>query len=131
MSVYNRDQKTRFKDVSGSTTLLATDDLSTTARVLVALKAGYTIFVQRVIVAVTTDDAATQLLQDSASTPLIIGKTKASPGLGPIIFEYGDEGAALTEAKNFELKNSGAGLAARISWEGYLKPTGTLTPATI
>ena len=34
-------------------------------------------------------------------------------------------GRALTEAKDFELKNSGAGLAADITWTGYRKRTAT------
>ena len=131
MSVYNRDHRTRFKDISGSSVLAAADNLSATARTLVALKAGYTIFIQRISVNVITDNAATLTFKDNASTPVVIAGTKASPGIGPILYDFGDEGVGLTEGKQFDLANSAAGLAAEIHWEGYLKPTGTLVPSGI
>jgi hypothetical protein len=131
MGVFNQDHRVRYKDISGRTTLLAADDLSATARTLVALRAGYTIFIQKITVSVVVDNAATQSFQDNASTPRVIGKTKASPGLGPITFDFGDEGAGLTEGKQFDLKSSAAGLAAEIVWTGYMKPTGTLTIAQV
>lgn len=131
MSVYNRDLRTRFKDVSGSTVLAAGDNLSATARTLVTGRTGYTLYIQKITVNVITDNAATLQFKDTAGTPVVIAGTKASPGIGPILFDFGDEGRALTEAKNFTLANSAAGLAADIHWEGYERPTGTLTPAQI
>lgn len=129
MSDY-RQRRKRFQDISGSTVLAATDDLSATARTLgVALKAGFTVFVQRIIVNVITDNAATLTFQDDAGTPVVIAKTKASPGIGPILFDFGSEGRGLTVSKTFTLKNSAAGLAADIHWEGYLRPTATITPS--
>jgi hypothetical protein len=131
MSVANKDHRLMFRDISGSSVLAAATDLSSTARILVALKTGYTIYIQKIVVHVITDNAATLTFGDNASTPIVIAGTKASPGLGPIPFDFGDEGRPLTEAKQFQLKNSGAGLAADITWEGYIKPTGTLTPDQI
>ena len=131
MGVRNQDHRTRYKDISGSTVVAAGDSLSATLRVLVAGRTGYTIFVQRITVNVITDNAATLNFQDDASTPIVIAKTKASPGIGPILFEFGDEGRALTEAKDFELGNSAAGLAADVHWEGYQKATGTIVPSQI
>jgi len=128
MSDYRQRRKV-YQDISGSTVLAAADDLSATARILVALKAGYTIFIQRIIVDVITDNAATLLFEDNA--PVVIAKTKASPGIGPILHEYGPEGRGLTVSKQFELKNSAAGLAADIHWEGYMRPTGTIQPSGI
>jgi hypothetical protein len=120
--------RTQFKDVSGSTVLAVGDNLSATPRVLRSPRnAKYTIYVQRIVVHVTTDNAATQTFQDDASTVLIIAKTKASPGIGPIVFDFGAEGRALGEGKDFELANSGAGLVADITWEAYERPTGTRT----
>lgn len=130
MSDY-RQRRKRFQDISGSSVLAAGDNLSATPRVLVAAKTGYTIFVQKITVHVVTDNAATQTGQDSAGTPVVIAKTKASPGLGPIVFDFGSEGRALTEAKSFDWANSGAGLAADIHWEGYRRPTGTIIPSQI
>lgn len=123
MGVRTRDHRTYFRDVSGSSTLLATDDLSTNARHLVPARVGFTIYINRLTVMVSTDHAATQLFQDTAGTPVIIAKTKASPGLVPIEYEYGEEGVALTPDKGFDMKNSGAGLAANVHWEGYMKLT--------
>ena len=127
--VGNYEQRTAFQDVSGRTTLAATDDLSATARQLVAAKPGHTIFVQKITVSVITDNAATQQFEDNNATPRIIAKTKASPGLGPIVFDFTDEGAALTEGKQFEMKNSAAGMAAEVVWHAYMKPTATMTAA--
>jgi hypothetical protein len=130
MSVYNLEHRRRYKDVSVSYTILAATDY-TTASSKITGKAGYTIYIQKITVGVTTDNAATQLFQDSAGTPIEVAKTKASPGLGPIDFDFGDEGFALTEGKDFQHKMSAAGLAASITVMAYMKPTGTLVPANI
>lgn len=129
MSVNLDAHRTRFRDISGRTTLAAGDNLSVTPRQLVAGKAGHTIFVQKASFNVITDNAATQTLQDDNGTPRVIAKTKASPGIGPINFDFGEEGVALTEGKDLELANSGAGLAAEITWTGYMKMTGVMTAA--
>jgi len=130
MSDY-RQRRKLYKDVSGSTVLLATDDLSSTARSLAALAAKYSIYVQRIIVDVITDNAATLTFSDDAGTPVKIAGTKASPGIGPITFDFGIEGRKLTEGQAFILKNSAAGLAADITWLAYMRPTGTRTIAQI
>ncbi len=127
--VGNYEQRTCFQDISGRTTLAAADNLSATARQLVAAKPSHTIFIQRITVNVITDNAATLKFQDNNGTPRIIAGTKVSPGIGPIVFDMGDEGAALTEGKEFQLMNSAAGLAAEIIWHGYMKPTATMTAA--
>jgi hypothetical protein len=129
MSVKNLEHRTVHRDISGRTTLAAADNLSVTARQLVELKANHTIFIQKISVNVITDNAATLTFQDDNTTPRIIAGTKASPGIGPINFDFGEEGVALTEGKDFELKNSGAGLAAEITWTGYMKQTSTMTAA--
>lgn len=109
--------------------LAAADNLSATPRDLVALAAKYTIYVQEILVNVITDNAATLTFIDSNG--VVIAGTKASPGIGPIKFLFGAEGRALTEGKTFQLKNSAAGLAADITWLGYIKPTATRIPSEI
>jgi hypothetical protein len=131
MGVYNQDHRVRYQDISGRTTVATGDNLSATPRSLVALKAGFTIYVQKIEIAVITDNAATLTLQDTNSSVRKIATTKASPGLGPILFDYGDEGVALTEGKGLDLINSAAGLAAEVVWTGYRKPTATLTTAQV
>lgn len=116
-----RPLRGQFKPFSVDVTLIATSDGA--ANVLVAALAAHTIFVTRIDIAVTTDNAATLTFQDSASTPIVIAKTKASPGLGPINFVFGEDGTALTEAKSLDLNISAAGLAGRIHVEGYIRAT--------
>lgn len=130
MGSYNNRNRSLFRDISGSTVLAAGDDLSTNARVLVALAAKYSIFIQKITVNVLTDNAA-QLIFEDNGTPVIIAKTKVSPGVGPIVFDFGEEGRQLTEGKQFELKNTAAGLVADISWLGYIRPTGTRIPSEV
>lgn len=110
-----------FRDISGQIKLLATDDDQT----LVTGKASHTIYIQKIIVTVTTDAAQALTFQDSASTPKVIAYIAASPGLVVKSFDFGDYGTALGEGKNFIANVAAAGLAANILWEGYLKPTST------
>lgn len=121
-----REPLQRYTDVSTGTALLATDDLSVTPRVLAAAKTGWQIFVQKIEVAVTTDNAATLSFEDSAGTPIKVAATKVSPGIGPITFDFGPDGFPLTADKALNLKNSAAGLAASITVTAYRR----LTPNT-
>lgn len=127
MGDYNRNQ-IRYTDISGSSVLAAGDNLSVTKRELVEGVAGWTIFVQKATVNVVTDAAQTVQLEDSAGTPVVIAKTKASPGIGPIYFDFGPEGRALTEDESLMLANSAAGIAADVTWSGYMRQTAS-TPA--
>jgi len=88
--------------------------------------ASETAYVQRMMVAVTVDGAQPLTFQDRATTPKVIGKTKASPGLGPILFDFGPAGIALTEGKSLDISTTGATiLGAAIHIEGYRKKTAT------
>lgn len=120
--------RTIYENVSGALTLLA----GTGDTTLVTVRnASYTIFIQTIHVSVTTDDTATLSFEDSASTPVNIASTAASPGLGVALnVDFGDEGVPLTEGKNFELDVSAAGIAAKISWQGYSKLTAILDSST-
>jgi hypothetical protein len=79
-----------------------------------------TVYVQKIGIGVTTDNAAQITFQDTAG--VLIAKTKASPGLGPIVFDFGTEGVALTSTAGLDLVISGAGLGAAIAVQAYLKP---------
>jgi hypothetical protein len=115
----------RYTDVSMSSVLAAADNLSVTARTLIAAETGTTIFVQKIAVNVIVDNAAVLQFKDTAGTPVVIAGTKASPGIGPILFDFGPDGRALTEAKALTLTNSAAGLAADITVTAYRRITGT------
>lgn len=112
-------------DVSTSYALLATDNYSVTPKVVIAAKASHTIYITRIRVMVTTDNAATQTFQDTtAITPILAAKTKASPAVGTMIdFFFGPNGFALTEGKGLDHVNSGAGLAGSVTVTAYQKRT--------
>jgi uncharacterized protein YkwD len=123
---YNKNL-TQYENVSVDTLLAAADNLSATPRSLVAAKANETIFVQKVCVSVFTDNAATQTLQ-SITTNEIVVATKASPGLGPLQWDFGIQGYGLPEGEGLELANSGAGLGAAISVQAYRRRTASGVP---
>lgn len=109
------------KAVSANLTILAGVDPS--ASNIIACPANHTIFIQRIVIPITTDNAATLTFRDNAGTPVIIAVTKASPGIGPIVHDFGADGIPLTEAKGLDLAASGAGLAGRVHVSGYAKLT--------
>lgn len=123
-------QRANFGDLGTSFILAAGDDYSTVPKVIIAAKLLYTIFIQQITLGVTTDNAATQQFEDTSGTPVPVAKSKASPGLGPIVWDFGPDGVALTEGKGFNLRNSGAGMAGSVTVLGYRKLTGVagLTP---
>ena len=121
MSEPYRRLRTFYKDISGSLRATATTDDTT----LVTVKnTSSTIYIQRVIVYITTDAAQSWNFTDSADTPLSICKVTTSPGVDTRWdFDFGATGVPLTEGKNFLLNVSAVGLAGHIEWEGYEKLT--------
>jgi len=116
-------QRANFADVSTSFVFAAADNYSVTAKSIIAALANHTIYVQRLTVSVTTDNAATQTFEDTAGTPVPIAVTKASPGTVTIEWDFGPNGVALTEGKGLEMKSSAAGLAAAVAVTAYRKKT--------
>lgn len=110
-----------YADVTVSGVVLATDDLSVTPRVLAAAKAAFCLCIQRIVLYVTTDNAATQTFSDTAGTPLKVVVTKASPGIGVISIDFGPDGFVCTDSKGFNLSNSAAGLAYSYVVQMYQK----------
>jgi hypothetical protein len=117
----------QYRNVSTSYTFLAGTDY-TTATAKIAAIAGWTIYVIKIALMVTTDNAATQTFQDSASTPILAAGSKASPGIGPILFDFGPEGFALTEGKSLDHKMSAAGMAGSVTITAYAKRTAVGVP---
>lgn len=114
-------QRSFEQDVSVSYSFLTSTDYSTAASKITG-KAGWSIYVQKIALSVTTDNAATQTFQDSAGTPVPIATSKASPGLGPIEWDFGARGFKLTSGKDFQHKMSGAGMAGAVSVQAYMAP---------
>lgn len=100
---------------------------------LVAPKnANYQVFIQHIIVSVTTYAAKTMTFQDDAGTPVPIAffSVPAAAPTGGGNQEYrvdflGD-GTPLTAGKNLDLVLSGAGVAGRIHISGYQKLVGPI-----
>lgn len=103
---------------------------SATKAAVVAARINHTLYVQKITVSVLTDAAQSLIFQDNAGTPVLIAKTKASPGLGPITFDFGPHGTALTQDKQLDIAISGAGLVARVHIEGYQVQRGIISPSS-
>lgn len=124
-AVLNQNQRCQYQGFAADVTILAAADPSAT--LVTCPSTAHTIFVTSISLSVTTDHAATQVIEDSAGTPVVIAKSKASPGLGPIEWAFGEDGTPLTEGKNLVLAASGAGLGARLHIEGYIKQTSAIS----
>jgi hypothetical protein len=108
-------------DISGSLTAVAATDDQT---LVTARNASTTIFIQRVIVYITTDAAQSWAFTDSNGTPVPVCKVTTSPGVDTRWdFDFGPRGMPLTVGKNFLLNMSAAGLAGTVNWYGYSKLT--------
>lgn len=119
--------RTMFQDVSTVRTLLTTDTTTEHANVINPKSSAHTIFIQRIIFNCTTDAAQTLTFQDGAGTPIVIGKSASSPGLGiEIVGDYGPKGKALTEGEELDIVISAAGLGGQINIEAYQRLTGTV-----
>jgi hypothetical protein len=107
-----------------TTFAVAAADSATKENVVAAKSAGHTLYIQRILLSVFTDAAQSLTFQDDANTPVVIGKSLASPGLGTeIVLDFGPEGYALTEGKNLDIVISGAGVACKGHIEAYEKLT--------
>lgn len=110
-----------YQDISGNLTVAAATGDTT----LVTVKDTYhTIYIQRIIVYITTDAAQSASFEDSNTPAKKIAEVTTSPGDETRWdFDFGDNGVPLTEGKNFVLNVSAAGLAGNIMWYGYSKLT--------
>jgi len=128
--VANQEQLTQFQDVTTQAVVAAGVDPS--AAPFIAGKAGYTIYVRKIIANITTSVAQTLTFRDDASTPVVCGVVMASIGVGSWdIADYGEEGFALTEGKDLDLVASAAGYAGTLWVSAYLRLTGVVTPAQL
>ena len=129
MSFLSADGYRRFfQDVSGQLVFTASTDDTT----LVTVKStGHTLFIQRIIVYITTDAAQSMVFEDSNSGPRKVAEVPASPGDETRWdFDFGDRGFGLTEGKNFVMNVSAAGLAGHLEWYGYQKLTGVVAASS-
>ena len=118
MDAYKRE-RALFGDVSTAATYTA---VSTTAT-LIAAKTNFTIYVQRIIVWITTDAAQSWSFQDS-TTAKQCAEVPSSPGDSTRWdFDFGARGFPLTESEGLTNTMSAAGLAGTVVVEAYQKLT--------
>ena len=114
-------ERSENTDVSGRGNVAATDSATVT---LATGKTGWTIFVQFIRVTIITSAAQTLAFQDSAATPVKVQTTDSAPGANAQYeWDFGPNGRQLTEAKDFVMAISAAGLAVHYEFEAYLKQT--------
>lgn len=88
----------------------------------------HTLYIQQIIVDVTTSDLVTWSFKDSATTPVVVGKLNSGPGVGQfVIVDYGSQGRALTEGKDLIWSPSSSGMAGNIHVDAYSRPSSTMT----
>ena len=114
---YSR-QRTIYQDVSSTTPIV----VGTADYTLVTGKTKYTIYVQRIIVWITTSFAANMSFEDS-TTGTRIANIPSSPGDSTRWdFDFGPTGKPITTAENLVLNASGAGNIGAVEVYAYLKP---------
>lgn len=116
-------RRTIFQDVSTTLTFSASTDDST----LVTGRSGHTIYVQRIIVWVTTSTSATETFQDH-TTAKQIAVIPANPGANTRWdFDFGPEGVPLTTGENLLWNVSATGHAGHLEVLAYMKPDAVQT----
>ena len=101
--------------------------------ILVPKSANHQIFIQHIVVSVTTYSAKTITFQDDAGTPVPIAHFSipaAAPtggGNQEYRIDFTGDGSPLTLGKNLDIVLSGAGVAGRIHVESYQKLIGPVT----
>ena len=115
---YSRRRIT-YQDVSSSTSVV----VGTADYTLITGKTNYTIYVQRIIMWVTTSAAQNMSFEDS-TTGLRIGNIPSAPGDSTRWdFDFGPEGRPLTVSENLVLNASAAGNVGHVEVLAYLKQT--------
>lgn len=114
------------RDLSGSSTFAAA---ATTTTLSTARNTASTIYIQRIIVYITTDAAQSWAFEDSSGKRVC--QVPTSPGVNTRWeFFFGSIGIPLTEGANFVLTMSAAGLAGSVEWEGYARLTSPVAPGS-
>ncbi len=119
---------------TGSYEVATSDDFSSTAKQLVAVKsANHTLYLQKLEISITTYAAKTWTFQDSSGTAVVNGVISIAAAAeahvsesGTIVLDFGPTGLALTKGKDFQLKNSATGAGGQVHWEMYEKIDGAV-----
>ena len=110
-------------------TILAAHTSTDHANVINPKTASHQIWIQKVVVAITTHADQDIAFQDGAGTPVLIARwfDEATAGtarpndLPTIVFDFGPQGTPLTIGEELDIILSAAGIAARVHIEPYEK----------
>jgi len=112
-----------YQNVSTNLLFTATTDDTT----LITGKTNHTIYVQRIIVWITTSTAATETFQDH-TTAKQIAVVPANPGANTRWdFDFGPNGVPLTTGENLLWNVSAVGHAGHLVVEAYMRPDAVQT----
>lgn len=105
---------------NGSLVFTASTDDTT---LITAFSAAHTLYIQRLVVWITTSVAQSITFQDSNGTPFVIAVVSSPPGANTRWdFDFGPKGISLTLGKNLVANFSAVGLAGHMEWEAYQTP---------
>lgn len=115
-----------YQDVSAQAQTVAADS---GVKALVAGITGWQIFIQRILVNVTTSAAQTVTFRAATTETIVLGAVPSAPGVGVREFDFGEKGWALPVGEGLEQSLSAAGLAFAVVVQAYAKlPADTAVP---
>lgn len=117
-----------FQDISTLRRWGATDGSVTP---LIAPKPKHIVFLQDVLLFVSTDAAQSITLRDTSGAPATVLLVPNSPGIGQKSYSFGDEGIALPVGEGLDVVLSAAGLAFVLQIVGYRRSDGVLLPSEL
>lgn len=122
---------TEFQNATAALAVATSADYSGTPHHLIAAgRSTDTLYVQRIVVSITTSAAKTLTFQDSSGSPVAIAAVPSGQAVGAVVFDFGPEGFPLPVGTGLDLANSGAGVGAALVAQGYRRtaPGTALTP---
>lgn len=128
MSLSSDGFRAHFTDKSKGVAFTAADDFTSTGADFIAVKsANHRIYVQRIVVDVTTTAAQTIDFKDDAGTPVLIAALIVSAAKGrQVLLDAPGKGVPLTLGKNLDIVASAAGVAGTLYVECYQKLDATI-----
>ncbi len=133
-----RGKLSAFEDVTFSFQLATGDDFSTNAKSCIALDAAKTIYIQRIVIGISTADKAKSVtFQDTAGVILVKKNATADPTEvastpgGVTVVDYGPDGFPLTQGLGLDFKNSATGIVMSVYIQAYRRRTTTVVGNTV
>ena len=120
--------KRHYTDKSHDRQIVAADTSTQHADVISPKSASHRIYIQKIILSITTHAAQTITFRDGAGTPLVIAAhTDSATGLSVVEWDFGPKGTPLTIGEELDIILSAAGIAATVHIEAYEKLDATIS----